>query len=169
VLYVYTIQQRNADPETYLPYFTAASACQARISRNARDGSLVQRYGTVLEELRLEVLRHNPTLTSRAPFLTKGTTLAAAPADTAAECAELGPTAAESNPADHEESQGHLPPDYDDFGPVGHFDTINEPLADMSPSSSIIQMTGWGQFDSLVCCCKTLLPLTDDKMAYQGF
>ncbi|EXJ65464.1 hypothetical protein A1O7_01805 [Cladophialophora yegresii CBS 114405] len=57
VLYVYTIQERLAPVETYLPYLNAATHCQNQISKIAEKGSLAARYCLVLEELRKEACR----------------------------------------------------------------------------------------------------------------
>lgn len=66
ILYVYAIQQRVEPPEKYLAHFKAASKCHAQIESIATRGSLLQRYGVVLQELRVEVLRHNHHLASVA-------------------------------------------------------------------------------------------------------
>jgi hypothetical protein len=50
VLYVYTIQQRNAAQDKYRKYFDAAARCQRQISSMAENESLAQRYTVVLEE-----------------------------------------------------------------------------------------------------------------------
>ena len=50
VLYVYTIQQRNAAQDKYREYFDAAARCQRQISSMAENESLAQRYTVVLEE-----------------------------------------------------------------------------------------------------------------------
>ncbi|KAK7701612.1 hypothetical protein SLS57_011661 [Botryosphaeria dothidea] len=127
VLYVYTIQQRHSSPEYYLPHFRAAAKCQEQISNIATKGSLAERYGVVLQELRLEILRHNeflatqgasaatmPLLGSDLVFLDQGAVLGSGLA------------------ADGLQQMGH------------------DAFAEASPSSSIAQLTGWGQFDSLV-------------------
>ncbi|KAH7131067.1 finger protein [Dactylonectria macrodidyma] len=64
ILYVYAIQQRDELPETYTRYFRLASKCHAQLESIAIKGSLMQRYGVVLQELRLEVLRNNTYLAS---------------------------------------------------------------------------------------------------------
>ena len=61
-LYVYAIQKRSSPPETYLTHFRSASRCHSQLESIATRGSLMQRYGVVLEELRVEVLRHNHSL-----------------------------------------------------------------------------------------------------------
>jgi hypothetical protein len=61
-LYVYAIQKRSSPPEIYLTHFRSASRCHSQLESIATRGSLMQRYGVVLEELRVEVLRHNHSL-----------------------------------------------------------------------------------------------------------
>ncbi|KAK1505524.1 finger protein [Colletotrichum abscissum] len=62
ILYVFAIQRRTETPETCLDCFRLASQCHAQIESIATNGSLMQRYGVVLQELRLEVLRNNTYL-----------------------------------------------------------------------------------------------------------
>ncbi|KAK1658753.1 fungal-specific transcription factor domain-containing protein, partial [Colletotrichum godetiae] len=62
ILYVFSIQRRVETPETCLDCFRLASRCHAQIESIATNGSLMQRYGVVLQELRLEVLRNNTYL-----------------------------------------------------------------------------------------------------------
>ncbi|KAK7421626.1 hypothetical protein QQX98_002093 [Neonectria punicea] len=64
ILYVYAIQQRAELPETYSKQFRLASKCHLQLESIAVKGSLMQRYGVVLQELRLEVLRNNNYLAS---------------------------------------------------------------------------------------------------------
>ncbi|ORY60209.1 fungal-specific transcription factor domain-containing protein [Pseudomassariella vexata] len=141
VLYVHTIQQRTSStPESsYLPHFDRASRCQATLSRNAREGSLVYRYGLVLDELRREVLRNNPTLQYRITTDRDG--LPALSSDSGLGGDFLGSAGLEGS--------GGL-------GPVSGVEGLDltvqlESLSDeTSPVGSIAQMTSWGQFDSLV-------------------
>ena len=57
VLYLYAIQKRSGPPEVYSQYLSAAIQCQAQISSIAEEGSLLDRYRHLLEELRLEAVR----------------------------------------------------------------------------------------------------------------
>jgi hypothetical protein len=57
VLYFYTLQQQQSPLERYLPHFEAAVRCQNQISSQADAESLAERYGIVLEELRLEAVK----------------------------------------------------------------------------------------------------------------
>jgi hypothetical protein len=57
VLYLYAIQKRSGPPEVYSEYLSAAIQCQSQISSIAEEGSLLDRYRHLLEELRLEAVR----------------------------------------------------------------------------------------------------------------
>ena len=57
VLYLYSIQQRKGTPEVYSQYLSAAIKCQSQISDIAEEGSLLERYRHLLEELRIEAVR----------------------------------------------------------------------------------------------------------------
>jgi hypothetical protein len=57
VLYLYAIQKRSGPPEVYIEYLSAAIQCQSQISSIAEEGSLLDRYRHLLEELRLEAVR----------------------------------------------------------------------------------------------------------------
>lgn len=57
VLYLYVIQKRALPPDAYSQYFVAATRCQSHLLAIAEEGSLLQRYVLVLEELRVEALR----------------------------------------------------------------------------------------------------------------
>lgn len=147
MLYVYAIQQRHAPPETYVPAFHAAIRCQAQISSIAIPGSLAQRYGVVLQELRLEVLRHNShllALTTGGGDGTDGGEIQEGGETLLGSCSNqdllgLGPQGMHLSSAG-EDVAGHFGVASEEgLGFVGH-----------SPGSSIVQMTGWGQFDSLV-------------------
>ncbi|OTA93517.1 hypothetical protein M434DRAFT_21411 [Hypoxylon sp. CO27-5] len=147
---VVVLYQRKARPDAYLAYFNAASDCQSRIINNARNGSWVQRYGMVLEELRLEVLRHNHSLGTHQE-LSQGKSIDAVP---------LG----DSSPGNRTMEAGEIsePVTQNDLfaapfstndstlGNIGPLESLGEPLAAISPSSSIVEMTSWGQFDSLM-------------------
>lgn len=57
VLYLYAIQKRSGPLEVYSEYLSAAIQCQSQISSIAEEGSLLDRYRHLLEELRLEAIR----------------------------------------------------------------------------------------------------------------
>lgn len=145
MLYLYAIQRRHSQPEVYLPAFQAATKCQAQITSIATPGSLAQRYGVVLQELRLELLRHNSHLLA----LTTGQRDEGGQAQSHA----LGESEAIVNQFNADllalEAADGMGFSGDAHGHMGMGDDgIGFP--DASPGSSIAQLTGWGQFDSLV-------------------
>ncbi|KAG7055825.1 finger protein [Colletotrichum scovillei] len=140
ILYVFAIQRRTEAPETYLDCFRLASQCHAQIESVATNGSLMQRYGVVLQELRLEVLRNNTYLASVSTPL-------------AGNCS----TSNENNeilPVSYRRSQ--LSPE---IGTSGSRLAV-EQAAEGAPQGAIdffhafdvgfFNMTNWAQFDSLV-------------------
>lgn len=145
MLYVYTIQQRQAPPGSYISFFTAGTQCQAQISRHAREGSLLQRYGMVLEELRIEVLRNNPVL--------QGTTvLPTEPEDAIASSSNLGVANATTAVANAQPDLCVPPhPGVDQrLIPGAQFQAVNEAVVGLSPNMSSVPLAGWRQFDSLL-------------------
>lgn len=57
MLYIYVIQHSASPLGVHNDYFLAATRCQSHIAAIAEKGSLSERYGFVLEELRVEALR----------------------------------------------------------------------------------------------------------------
>ncbi|WAO96727.1 Fungal-trans domain-containing protein [Fusarium falciforme] len=149
MLYVYAIQQRHAPPETYLPAFHAATKCQAQITSIAIPGSLGQRYGVVLQELRVELLRHNTNLLDLGSTHGQGAASGSASmrngeegllgSYTNQDILDLGP-----------QGIGFAPGAEDITGQLGLAGQDGLGFSEHSPGSSIVQMTGWGQFESLV-------------------
>lgn len=154
MLYVYAIQQRAERPETYLAQFQAASRCHGQLESIATRGSLMQRYGVVLQELRVEVLRHNHHLAAVAtprPELTQS-----GPSPRPLPPTNNEPYARQrrtdfldmSLPADRsmrglDDQQGH---DQDQVEPqVASIHSI-----DALDGGDLTQMSSWGLFDSLV-------------------
>ncbi|KAI1340164.1 fungal-specific transcription factor domain-containing protein [Xylariaceae sp. FL0016] len=144
ILYVHAIQQRQSSPDTYLTAFQAAAKCQEQLETTSRQGSLTRRYGVVLQELRHEVLRHNSHLASLYP-------------------SEYRDNVQSSHQTSHEvsgaisslchpSSQVLVPM----AGPTPTAEVNHHEVMDFtsmpggSPESPIAEMTGWGQFDSLV-------------------
>lgn len=147
MLYVFAIQQRHSLPEIYLPAFHAATRCQTLITSIATPGSLAQRYGVVLQELRLELFRYNNHLQSIVTEL--GTTLGNGPMGVEGENSMLSHTNNLGMLGLGAGSLGLGQPGDQTGGQMSLADE-NLGFADGSPGSSIVQMTGWGQFDSLV-------------------
>ncbi|KAI0530373.1 transcriptional regulatory protein GAL4 [Xylaria digitata] len=67
MLYIYVIHKSASPPDVYSSCFSAASRCQSHLSAIAEKGSLSERYCLVLEELRVEVLRHTRQAYQPAP------------------------------------------------------------------------------------------------------
>ncbi|KAL0933905.1 fungal specific transcription factor domain-containing protein [Colletotrichum truncatum] len=134
VLYVYTIQQRTAPAETWQSYFNAATRCQTQLATLAdNESQLAARYCLVLEELRTEALRQTERLHNAAVANQNGASLARAVVSNTEEL---------QNQHEQHALVGLNFPDVahaEDF--VGF---------DASPSSSLADMTSWGQFDSMV-------------------
>ncbi|KAI1376199.1 hypothetical protein F4677DRAFT_419165 [Hypoxylon crocopeplum] len=150
VLYVYTIQQGKARPDTYLPYFRAASECQSRIVNNARSGSWVHRYGMVLEELRLEVLRNNHQISNHSEPFSEGPTDAAPLGDPGLANSTSRVGEASQSITQHDPFAVSFSAEDSGLGAIESLEQLSEPLAAISPTSSILEMTTWGQFDSLI-------------------
>lgn len=129
VLYVHAIQQRQAPPDTtYVDCFRAAARCHDQLASVATTkGSLAERYAVVLQELRLELLRHNE-------FLASGETSLPPPPP---------PPPLLATDLVFSQAAAAMEPE---AGGLQHDVVFAEP----SPSDSVAQMTGWGQFDSLV-------------------
>ncbi|KAH6962669.1 fungal-specific transcription factor domain-containing protein [Ilyonectria sp. MPI-CAGE-AT-0026] len=147
ILYVFAIQQRNAPPETYLPAFHAATKCQLQITSIAISGSLAHRYGVVLQELRAELLRHNAHLFALTAEQDDGTGTGLDMQGGHLNLERFGNTSLVDLQAGHmglDSGSGNVGGQLS----IGQDDGLG--FADGSPGSSIIQMTGWGQFDSLV-------------------
>lgn len=131
MVYVYAIQQRNSPPETYMHLFQAATRCQSQIVNIATPGSLAHRYGLVLQELRLELLRLNTQIVS-------------AQGEVIPSSVDAGTTKADSEMGMAQDS-GQM------GGEMGAVHMLADDVLGFSPGSSIVQMAGWSQFDSLVC------------------
>ncbi|KAH7139790.1 finger protein [Dactylonectria estremocensis] len=148
ILYVFAIQQRNAPPDTYLSAFHAATKCQLQITSIATSGSLAHRYGVVLQELRAELLRHNGHLFAMTSGPDgNGSSLGVPMQDGDLNLHRFGTTGLVDLQGGHiglDSTSGNVGGQM----AIGQDDGLG--FADASPGSSIIQMTGWGQFDSLV-------------------
>ncbi|KAK1997572.1 hypothetical protein LX36DRAFT_635949 [Colletotrichum falcatum] len=134
ILYVHTIQQRAAPAEAWQAYFGAASRCQAQLASLADDEStLAARYCLVLEELRAEALRQTDKRLRHADV---------SRADAAA-AAQKERVQGQVENRRHQQRLTSL-----DFPGVGRAEDLIG--FDESPSSSLADMTSWGQFDSMV-------------------
>ncbi|KAK2743811.1 finger protein, partial [Colletotrichum kahawae] len=158
ILYVYAIQQRAEAPEKYSLCFQLASKCHSLYERNSVKGTLTQRYGVVLQELRLEVLRNNNYLASTSPIQAGGNhnpseAMTARNLPTATETyntrasGQFDDLHSRSNAATAqslEEKFGNTTDDQlvnEQAGPVGSVDALD---------TGLFHISDWGQFDSLV-------------------
>ncbi|KAF5521991.1 hypothetical protein CGCA056_v007420 [Colletotrichum aenigma] len=153
ILYVYAIQQRAEAPEKYFLCFQLASKCHSLYERNSVKGTLTQRYGVVLQELRLEVLRNNNYLASTSPIQAGGDSLpsemrTARDSSTATatysvraksqfDDLHIGSKAATSQIENTTENQLVN-------GNAGHVTSVD------ALNTELFQISDWGQFDSLV-------------------
>lgn len=105
----------------------------------------------VLEELRGEVLRHNHSLSTMGGLLPRGSTDATIVADSSLE--SRAPESKEMPGLVTQQDSFSVPFPTDDsaLGAIGSLESLGEQFAAISPSSSVVEMTTWGQFDSLVC------------------
>lgn len=110
--------------------------CQTQLSALAKPGSLAERYGLVLRELRVEMVVYNPSLRSVMPETTD-----------------------QGVPPDEAHSDLFIPIQQQQHGHEQSLDAAlttgggSQPFpenTEPSPTSSVAQMTGWGRFDSLV-------------------
>ncbi|KAL0258502.1 hypothetical protein SLS55_005997 [Diplodia seriata] len=151
VLYVHTIQQQQrrlpppsttTDNEQPSSHYRAASRCHDQISRIATKGSLAERYGVVLQELRMELLRHGSVDGGGGDV--GGVQRQQQEIDVGMAVPVVAPPPVLAQPVFQQQQQ-------DGLGLDGLQQQQGiEAFAEASPSSSIAaQMTGWGQFDSL--------------------
>ncbi|KAH0420187.1 hypothetical protein CcaCcLH18_14143 [Colletotrichum camelliae] len=158
ILYVYAIQQRAEAPEKYSLCFQLASKCHSLYERNSVKGTLTQRYGVVLQELRLEVLRNNNYLASTSPIQAGGNynpseAMTARNLPTATETyntrasGQFDDLHSRSNAATAQSLEEKFENTTDDqlvngqAGPVGSVDALD---------TGLFHISDWGQFDSLV-------------------
>lgn len=167
VLYVYRIQQGIVDPGKCEGYFTAGQRTQSVLENISESDCLSKRYCLVLEELRLEAARHrlNRNPMDKATTPTPSTDSAAPPVTSALSPSILPPLSSSSN--NNNNSALDIPavgtPQRDPspgfaaagpfYGPAAGLPTPESALFGtdfMSPDSIMAELTGWGQFDSLV-------------------
>lgn len=138
VLYVYTIQQHHSPLDPPLNTYEAATRCKNQISGLADTDSLAERYGIVLEELRLEAVKH----------------INAKRAEHHHQPDAVGPRhhsnvfAERRSSGDIIQSVEHVPRRDSDMMHSGG--QINSIYGAATPNSLVQEMTSWGQFDSMV-------------------
>lgn len=132
--------------ETYLPAFKAATRCQSQIGKLATPGSLAHRYGTVLQELRSELLRLNNQLLVH---------ITEAQGDEACVLRCDGDEVLFPQTGGAGMDLTGVPDLHPEMGPSLEGTSLlpgDEALwfTQESPGNHILQMTGWDRFDSLV-------------------
>ncbi|KAF6827503.1 fungal specific transcription factor domain-containing protein [Colletotrichum plurivorum] len=145
VLYVYTIQQRTAPAETWQAYFNAATRCQTQLATLAdNESQLVARYCLVLEELRIEALRQTERLHAAAAGV--GNQQNGGLGSLGRNAVTADDLQNQHDQQQHQHQQNALAGlGFPDVGGADDFVGF-----DASPSSSLADMTSWGQFDSMV-------------------
>ncbi|CAG8295090.1 unnamed protein product [Penicillium salamii] len=141
ILYVYVIQSRSSPAEGLLQYLQTGEEAQGELAKCGAQASFPQRYVVVLEELRKEAMRLMEQSSAR-------TENRDGVQEYHAEAGKPDTETALSHPAVHD--------------PSTHSDTFANELGDSSagwitnfaqdhsPASYLADMTGWGEFDSLV-------------------
>lgn len=149
VLYVYSIQQSSSSSANYQVYLDAATKCQRQIAEFSDKESLAHRYCLVLEELRLEAVRHSEDVR-------RSSANGAAPPHFQVAYGRPGLSASGGDAGNDVVLQrdGTLE---QQFPLVG--DTAI--ALNASPSSFLADMTSWGNFDSMASLSSALglLPL----------
>ena len=138
VLYVYTIQQQQSPLDAHLAPYEAATRCQAQISSLAVTDSLAERYGIVLEELRLEAVKHIRAKRSehhRSPDFVSHHKYDDAIRD-------------RSSSGDIVQGVEQMP--RRDSNMLFSGSQMGQMYNVSTPNSLVQEMTGWGQFDSMV-------------------
>ncbi|TDZ16418.1 Activator of stress genes 1 [Colletotrichum orbiculare MAFF 240422] len=149
VLYVYTIQQRTAPSATWQAYFNAATRCQGQLATLAdNESQLAARYCLVLEELRIEALRQTERLLHSPPVANQNGGGGPLPHGVAGDDVQNQHDQQQQQQQQHhqQQQQQHALVNLN-FPDVGQEDFVG---FDASPSSSLADMTSWGQFDSMV-------------------
>lgn len=134
VLYVYVIQQSVSHVQARQEYLSAAVRCQTQLSTIAEEGSLAERYCLVLEELQKEAVQLSER--SQADMDTE--------------------TLAEDPPRQSEMMQHERNVIEGGVALEQAFDIENMADAasfDATPGSSVYEISGWGDFDSMVSLC----------------
>lgn len=144
VLYVYAIQQAHAPNDKYGTHFDAAERCQGQIFAMAERGSLAQRYGVVLEELRLEAVKQTQR---QQEFHAKShinlTSILEQNIPNPQLHLQHWQFGHDSN------SQDRSQVSIDEFQ-ISDPSALNNGANSGTPSSLIAELTSWGEFDSLV-------------------
>lgn len=156
ILYFYAIQQREEVPDAQMRYFRLASRCHAQIESIATKGSLMERFGVVLQELRLEVLRNQNYLaltSTPARAGGQGETSGTQDNDSAGQVDRSSGLDNQQLPRTSREDPALLDRP---AAPAGEGQFSRDMAASAThpmeafDSSALLHVADWGQFDSLV-------------------
>ena len=139
MLYLYTIQQQQSPLEQHLPHFEAAVRCQNQISSQAVAESLAERYGIVLEELRLEAIK-------QIHWKREDTKISTSVSDQHTHVDIFEERGGSDIPVQSIERSNQR--DGDSLYSGNQIGSIHNVT---TPNSLMAEMTGWDQFDSMVC------------------
>lgn len=143
ILYFYVIQLREEVPDQNMRYFRLGSRCQAQIESTAAKGSLMERFGFVLQELRVEVLRIKSYLDPRSAPRPQGFPRSG---EAGSDLDAHGPRA-HGNPVVGRAARGSQLAEHVAANAANSMDSFD---------SALLNMPGWGQFDSLVMLTLTI-------------
>jgi hypothetical protein len=118
--------------------------------QHASEGSLVQRYGMVLEEFRLEVVQNNPQLQQRELFDERENDSSLVPSLSSSSSGPYANFHSTSSLTAYS-SLHNLAAAAAEAGIIHHSRAnATEVQNEISPSEPLARMTGWDQFESLV-------------------
>lgn len=142
ILYVYVIQKRSTPERDLLHYLQMGEEAQDELAKCGTQASFPQRYVVVLEELRKEAIR----LTGQSSVITRnGDGLQESHRGTdKADLDTILPHETALGTGTYNDAFGN------ELGESNSADWITNFAQDPSPASYLADMTGWGEFDSLV-------------------
>ncbi|CAG8925817.1 unnamed protein product [Penicillium salamii] len=141
ILYVYVIQSRSSPAKGLLQYLQTGEEAQSELAKCGAQASFPQRYVVVLEELRKEAMRLMEQSSARTE---NGDSVQ----EYHGEAGKPDTETAFSHPAVHDPT--HTDTFNNELGDPSSAGWITNFAQDHSPASYLADMTGWGEFDSLV-------------------
>ncbi|KAJ5361140.1 hypothetical protein N7541_001984 [Penicillium brevicompactum] len=142
ILYVFVIQNRSSPREDLVHYLQMGEEAQNELSNCGTQASFPQRYVVVLEELRKEAMR----LTEQSSAMTRNRD-GLRESHRVTEKADLDTILPHETVLDTDTYNNTLDNELGESEPA---DWMTNFAQDPSPASYLADMTGWGEFDSLV-------------------
>ncbi|KAJ5332179.1 uncharacterized protein N7506_005962 [Penicillium brevicompactum] len=142
ILYVFVIQNRSSPREDLVHYLQMGEEAQNELSNCGTQASFPQRYVVVLEELRKEAMR----LTEQSSAMTRNRD-GLQESHRVTEKADLDTILPHETVLDTDTYNNTLDNELGESEPA---DWMTNFAQDPSPASYLADMTGWGEFDSLV-------------------